>query len=284
MNRNNNITVFLEVWNEGHRLESCLNSFVWAEELVVFVKESDDATLAIAKNFATHVYEVEYCSASENFAENVSMHPSKDWCLFVTASTLIDPELVEHVTNMIRDPLFGYDVVGLPYQMMVFGFTGNVSPWGSTHKYSLIRRSSLILSNVLHKEIGWSGDRVIKIDPNATPGRLYHCTHSNPDDFFYRHLRYVKYEAKWLVENSRKNSLRISFGEFLKSFAFVLLKKRTLFRGVDGFVLSLAYMSYYLMKMIYVWFELRAAVSPYRELRHTNAKSWRKKRSNPLTM
>ncbi len=270
----NNVTVFLEVYNEEHRLADCLKTFTWAEELVVFVKKSDDLTLSIAKEYATHVYEVDYCSASENFAANVSMHPSKEWCLFVTASSLIDPELVSCLLNKIKDASFTYDVVGLPYQMMVFGLSGPASPWGSSHKYSLIRRNSLVLSNVLHREIGWNGNRVTKIDFDCTDGRLYHCTHANPDDFFSRHMRYVKYEANELVLISSDKSLRIAISELVRSIASVLLKKRTLMRGKAGFVLSLAYISYFLMKVVYVWWAQRGLIDPYAEIRQAIVKKW----------
>ena len=38
----NNISVVLEVYNEEERLESCLKSFRWADELIVFVKKSTE--------------------------------------------------------------------------------------------------------------------------------------------------------------------------------------------------------------------------------------------------
>mgnify|MGYP001001326636 CR=1 FL=1 len=40
-------------------------------EIVVFVKESSDNTLKIAKEHATHVYEVDYCNASENVLNTI---------------------------------------------------------------------------------------------------------------------------------------------------------------------------------------------------------------------
>jgi glycosyltransferase involved in cell wall biosynthesis len=273
----NNVTVFLEVYNEEHRLADCLINFQWAEELVVFVKSSSDNSLSIAKLYATHVYEVEFCSASQNFAANVKRHSAKEWCMFITASSLIDPELVDFLINKLNDPSFAYDVVGLPYQMMVFGLTGNVSPWGTSHKHSVIRRSSLVLSDVLHREISWTGNRVIEIDPAFTTGKFYHCTHSNPDDFFSRHMRYVKYEASELVAINKNKSLRIVIFELIKSVASVLLKKRTLIRGETGFILSLAYVSYFLMKVVYVWYARRGISDPYAEIRRVAVDKWEKR-------
>jgi (heptosyl)LPS beta-1,4-glucosyltransferase len=272
----NNITVFLEVFNEAHRLEACLKNFQWAEELVVFVKKSNDNTFEIAQKFATHVYEVEYCNASENFAFNVNSHLSKEWCLFITASSLIDYELSIEIEKITRDVNFGYDVVGLPYSMYVLGITGRSSPWGACYKYSLIRRSALKLSDVLHNEIGWHGNNIFTINDKSTVGRLYHCTHASMDDFFQRHLRYVKYEAKQYREMYGKRAFGIAFNGFLRSIGSVLFKTRSIWRGRDGFILSLAYVSYFLMRLIYVWHETRFSVDPYEEQRKKSVEKWSK--------
>lgn len=270
----NNITVFLEVYNEAHRLEACLRNFQWAEELVVFVKKSNDDTLNIAKRFATHVYEVDYCQASENFASNVMSHLSKEWCFFITASSLIDYELTNEIEKLTRDVKFSYDVIGLPYAMYVLGFTGTSSPWGSNYKYSLIRRSALHLTDILHNEIGWHGNKIFTINATSTVGRFYHCTHANLDDFFQRHIRYVKYEAKHYHRVYGNKAFRVAFISFLRSIGSVLFKTRTIWRGKDGFILSLAYVSYFLMRMIYVWHEMRFSDDPYEGKRKISVEKW----------
>ncbi len=270
----NNITVFIEVFNEAHRLEACLKNFQWADELVVFVKKSSDSTYDIAKQNATHIYEVDYCEASENFVSNVMKHKSKEWCFFITASSLIDPDLAIEIEKLTNLASFNYDVIGLPYRMYVFGLTGPCSPWGADYKYPLIRRSALRLTDTLHHEIGWIGDSVYKINTGSTTGRFYHCTHSDPDDFFSRHMRYVKYEAKHYCSIYGNKAFRVAFIDFLRSIASVFFKKKSIWYGRNGIALSLAYVSYFLMRMIYVWFALRYCDHSYDEFRRASLDKW----------
>jgi len=270
----NNVTVYLEVYNEEHRLEECLQNFLWAEELVVFVKKSDDSTLSIATQYATHVYEVDYCVASENFATNVIKHKGRDWCLFITASSLIDPELVDEIEILTSNPLSQYDVIGLPYAMYVFGLTGSSSPWGSKHKLGLIKRSSLVLTATLHSEVGWVIDSKVYLI-NNTDGRFYHCTHSNPEDFFMRHMRYVKYEASDYIDTFGERAYRVAFIDLLRSLGSVFVKRRTVYRGRDGISLSLAYVSYFLMRLIFVWHKQRGSEEPYVQMRSEAVAKWR---------
>jgi glycosyltransferase involved in cell wall biosynthesis len=270
----NNITVFLEVFNEAHRLEACLKTFQWADEVVVFVKKSSDDTLAIARRFATHVYEVAYCEASENFASNIRKHASKEWCFFITASSLIDPELSSEIVKLTQDVGFGSDVIGLPYAMYVLGISGKSSPWGGVIKYPLIRRSVLELSNVLHNEISWNSNKIFTINPTTTGGRFYHLTHSNPDEFFLRHMRYVKYEANQLRESHGKKALQVALVGLLRAGGSVVFKKRSIWFGIDGLVMSLAYVSYFLMRYIYVWHDSRFPDDPYVAKRRLIVDKW----------
>lgn len=257
MRRKNNITVLIEVYNEANRIEDCLNCFDWAEELVVFVKESTDNTLQLAQKIATHVYSVPYSSASENVISNFSLHKSKEWCFYITASSRLDKELVSLIEKLTTDPSFEYDVIGLPYNMYVMGVTGTSSPWRNGYKFPIIKKSVIQLSTVLHKEIGWNTNRIYKIPYTATKGRFYHYTHINPDDFFLRHMRYVRYEAEHYVKVYGNKSYYAAVVMLFRMIASVLIKRPTIYRGKNGFVLSLAYISYFIMLLIYVWFNLK---------------------------
>ena len=253
----NNVTVYLEVYNEEKRLENCLKDFMWADEIVVFVKRSTDNTFEIAKKFTPYVFEVPHCEGSENICDNINMHLGKKWFLFCTASSKMDEELVPFIINLTSDETFDYDVIGLPYLMTVFGISGNSSPWGSEYKYSLIRKTSLVLSNRIHREISWHGKKIYKIDKKLTTGRFKHNTHENPDSFFYRHLRYTKAESSQYIMIYKEKAFIFAFYEFIKSIGFVFLKKRSIFFGRDGLVLSFAYISYFLMRLIFIWFNQR---------------------------
>jgi hypothetical protein len=87
----------------------------------------------------------------------------------------------------------------------------------------------------------------------------------------------VKYEASELVAINKDKSLRVVISEFIKSVGSVFLKKRTLMRGETGFVLSLAYVSYFLMKVVYVWYALRGISDPYAEIRRVAVDKWEKR-------
>ncbi|MBS3955553.1 MAG: glycosyltransferase [Methylomicrobium sp.] len=253
-----NVTVFLEVFNEETRIESCLRSFSWADELIVFDKHSTDRTLEIAKRYATEVVTVPYTQASENIVQNYSGRASSEWVLFITASSLIHPLLVDEIVKLTTDRNFHFDVVGMPYGMYAFGINDRKSPWSGLRKYTLIRNSALKLSSVLHHEIGYaSTSRVYNMPLMGKDEVLFHCTHKDAADFFNRTDRYTSYEAKNVKSSDRNRDLKNAFVEILKSVFTVLFRRRTFLMGWDGVALSLAYICNFIMKFIYVWDEHR---------------------------
>jgi len=248
-----NVSVYLEVYNEEERIESCLKSFSWADELFVFDKQSTDRTREIAEKYTAEVIAVPYCDASENFIGNISGRGSCEWVLVATASTLIHPDLVDKIVELTLDSSFRYDVIGMPYGMYSFGIKSQNSPWTAVRKHTLMRRTALKLSGELHRELSYEGDKVYDIPFISSDALLYHCTHKDSDDFFSRLMRYNKYESLYDKSTDQKKALRSSFVEILKSIFTVIFRRRSFMLGWDGVALSLAYVSYYIMKFIYVW-------------------------------
>lgn len=250
---NSNVTVFIEVFNEEARIESCLKSFSWADELIVFDKHSTDRTQEIAQKYATEVISVPYTQASENVVRNYSGRASCEWVLFVTASSLIHPRLVDEIITLTTDSSFDFDVIGMPYGMYAFGIRNGKSPWTSLRKNTLIRKTVLKLSNKLHNEISYASNKIYNMPIIGKNEVLYHCTHKDMSDFFSRTTRYTKYEADQDNSISRHQALKQAFVEILKSVFTVLLRRRTFLLGWDGVALSLAYICNFTMKFLFIW-------------------------------
>ena len=248
-----NVTVFLEVFNEEERIESCLKSFSWADELIVYDKQSTDRTWEIAKKYATKLVSVPYSQASENIVKNISGVDSCEWCFFITASSLIHPEIVKEIIKLKNTLSFSYDVIAIPYAIYAFGIRSERSPWTNSRKCSLIRKSALKVSSELHNEIGYSSNRIFEMPSIGEEEVLYHCTHKNASDFFSRHMRYVDYEAKYMLNKPNDRQLKKSFIDIFRALGGVILKRRSFMLGVDGVALAMAYVSYFIMKFIYVW-------------------------------
>lgn len=244
-----NVTVLIEVYNEEKRIESCLRSFSWADEIIVFDKHSTDNTRQLAEKYASEIILVPYCDGSENYVNNFANRNTKEWCLFPTASSLMHPYVAEEIIKLTTHPNFEFDVIGMPYAMHSFGINSRHSPFFMHYKYTLIRKNTLRISTQLHNEISSTSDRVFNIKPRSEQESLYHCTHKNADSFFEHVIRYTRYEAKYDNDLSYKKAVI----DIFKAVYTVTFRRKSFLLGKDGIALALAYISYFIIRLIYVW-------------------------------
>lgn len=252
----NNIAVFVEVFNEEARIENFCKFFDWADELIVIDKSSTDRTVEIAKSFTSNVIVVPYTDTTSHFIDVVNGYKTAcEWFLFPTASSAIEPGLVNAITDITIMKSLEYDVISLPLKMYVLGLSGNGSPWSGKYKDICIRKSALKLTSNIHQEISFIGDKIYK-GLMGSGYYLYHFTHNNLDIFFERHLRYAKKESTEVSNRHFKNNnnnLCPAFKEILTASYHVLIRRKTYILGWNGVALGLAYISYFIMKFLYTW-------------------------------
>ena len=253
MKKVENLTVVIEIYNEENRLAACLKNFQWAGELIVFNKHSTDNSKNIALRHADRVIDVPYCEASENFISNIEGIKSREWIMLITASSLIHPECAKQISDLLGNKNLPYDVIGIPYSIYTFGLHYDRSPWHTSHKHNLIRRSELMLSNKLHSEFSSTSNRIFNIPPLRQEVKLIHCTHRSLDDYLDKTIRYTKYEGRFYGKTSNNKALQSAFKDILKSVYITTIRKKSFLLGWNGVALGLAYMCNYILKFLFVW-------------------------------
>jgi glycosyltransferase involved in cell wall biosynthesis len=260
-----NISVIAVVYNEAHRIESFLKSFLWCDDLIIVDKSSTDNTRDIVLEYTHNLIIVPYSDTGDELQYGVDQ-AKNEWIMTLTASDTIHPALVDKMLKLINTENFEYDVIAIPYALYVFGIRDSKrSPWHSTAKRLLLKKTALKLSKIVHKEYSTVSKNIYKMEFSADEN-LYHLTHENMSSFFERHNRYTRLEAEQF--DDEKTALKECFKEVIHSLKFVVLKKKSYLLGWDGVALGLAYISYFIMKYLYVWEKFRCkGPSVYADIR-----------------
>lgn len=249
-----NISVIAVVYNEAHRIESFLKSFLWSNDLIIIDKSSTDGTRDIVLQYTPNLLTAPYSDTGDEAKFGLEI-AKNEWVMTLTASDTIHPALVSKLLHLINQEHFEYDVVSLPFALYVFGIRDpKRSPWHTIRKSLLMKKSALRLSTEVHHEYSFSSDKVYRMD-FSDQENLYHLTHENMGSFFERHNRYTRLEAE--LAPDEKTALRASLKELYTAIKFVLFKKKCYLLGWDGVALGLAYISYFIMKYLYVWEKFR---------------------------
>lgn len=96
------LSVIIISKNEALNIRACLESVAWADEIIVVDSASQDDTVAICREFTSHVYSHDWpgFGAQKNRA---LAYASKDWVLSLDADERVTPELRIQLVEAMRD-------------------------------------------------------------------------------------------------------------------------------------------------------------------------------------
>ncbi|MBN1604421.1 MAG: glycosyltransferase [Chitinispirillaceae bacterium] len=271
-----NITVVTVVFNEEKRIETFIKSFLWSNDLIIIDKSSTDSTREIIRHYPSiTLIDAPYSDTGSEFKLGIDI-AKNEWLMTLTASDIIHPDLVEKLLKLINDPSFDYEAVALPFAMMVFGIREvKRSPWGAATKELLYRKNVIKTSSVVHEEFSHVSRKIYKFKYSEYEN-LFHLTHETLETFFERHIRYTRLESNKYSDCSI--ALKSSLKELIRSVKCVTLKRKTFLLGWDGIALSLAYVSYFIFKFLFVWEKFRGkGRSEYSTIRSDILSLWERR-------
>jgi hypothetical protein len=169
------------------------------------------------------------------------------------ASHLISPSLVEDIISTTESKDCDVEVIGLPLKMYVLGLHTDRSPWGEQYKKILIKRGSLNITDIVHKEIGYSSTKLLNLPPKTADSFLYHLTHETPSAMFERHARYTKIEAHQLIKRDNKILIFGLIYDLLMALFLLFVRRKSFLMGSSALPMSLSFLSYPIMKYIQAW-------------------------------
>ena len=246
------ISVVVCVYNEERRIANLLETLRWCDDIVVVDKSSTDRTREIAESYGAKLVVVPYSDMLTcEFGHGAAKY---EWVLSLTASDMVHPALAEKIQTLVREKGQDYDIIAFPYVVGALGVISPHSPWNYPLKKMLYKKSIAKFQPVVHKEMVFASDKVYWMEPNGEEA-VFHLTHQSLDSFFERHIRYNRSEA--MNFSSMGRGLLRSACETVAAIGWMTLVRRTWLLGIDGIALMVAFVTYFLMKFLYVWERFR---------------------------
>lgn len=232
--------------NEQDRLEACLESVKWADEIVVVDNESSDKTLEIAKRYTDKIFKVNF----QDFAawRNLAVEKTKgDWILFVDPDERVLDTLKEEIKALISSSDFS--AYAISRKNIVFGQEVKYGPFWPDWVIRLIKKEDFE---------GWVG-RVheypkFKGKLGYSKNSLLHLTHRNIEQIVLKSLEWSKIDAKLRLE---ANHPKMSGWRFLRIFITETFNQGVLrkgfFNGTVGIMDSLLQAFSLYMTYVRLW-------------------------------
>ncbi len=266
------ISAYIPVYNEEHRIEAALRCATWCDEIIVVDKQSTDKTREIVGKYTDKIFIMENREYDPYEFQILLDNATCEWIIFLTASDVVHPQLARQIRELTERKDFPYDIIRVPFRRYVLGMESPRSPWYSDLHPAVFRRSiARVKYDDVHGALAFDSKREYKME-NSQEACLYHLTHETVDIMMERHMRYCRAESRLF---SKDISLRSIFKSVIDAAYRTFLKRKTFLLGWNGIALSLAYVSYFMLRFIYIWEDRNSKASEtYGEIRETILKAW----------
>lgn len=247
MNEVNSVTVVVSTFNSEEKIEACLKSVSWAQEIIVVDGTSSDKTLDIVKKYTSKIFvrpNNKMLNINKNFGFSKA---SGKWILSLDSDERATPELAEEIKKIIGNSRpSGYRI---PRKNIIFGKWMEHTGWYPDLQLRLFKRGKgRFPEEHVHE--------MIKIDGEV--GQLSSdIIHHNYDSIsqFLQKLGtiYGPNEAEQLIKKGYvfdwKDAIRFPVKEFLSRF----FAREGYKDGFHGLMLSLLMSFYHFIVFSYIW-------------------------------
>lgn len=230
------LSIVIITKNEEKNIVDCLETALWADEIIVVDDNSEDRTVEIVKNLENKKIKIYKNALQDDFSKQRNFGLSKTtkkWVMFLDADERITDSLHEEINTVIiekQDKVDGYFIKRrdvLWTKELKHGEVGNVN------LLRLAKRDSGIWLGKVHEIWNVMG----KTDTLENP--LFHYPHPTVNDFLKEINYYSTLRAKELFEQKKKVSgldiILYPKGKFLLNYFL----KLGFLDGMQGLVLSI---------------------------------------------
>lgn len=243
------VSVIVITLNEEENIKECLESVMWADEIIVVDSGSTDKTCDVARAYTSKIFHRKFdtFSKQKNFAASKA---SCKWILSLDADERVTPQLATEITSAIsRDcsELSGYNIYMKNYW---FGHHLRYGGWSGYNGQGckLFLRGRAIYKGDIHEKMEVQG----KVDLLKHP--IDHFGFASIAEYFRKFNAYTTREYLSLAESNRRVScLRDLLWAPIIRFVKAFFLRRGYKDGIPGFIVAVFAMVYTFVTYAKLW-------------------------------
>ncbi len=226
------LSVAIIVKDEEVNIKRCLDSLIFADEIIVVDSGSVDNTLKIVAQYDVRLFHKEWLgfSAQKQFAIDQC---ENDWVLIIDADECVPATTATEIIDVINDAT--QESYAISRENFLFDKVIRHGSWGNDQVVRLINKQFCRMnSRLVHEEIIVNGSTGHLINP------LHHWPRKNISSFLEKANSYSTLGGKELFNSGKRVSSISSFAHSLWSFFFNFFLRGGFLDGGAGLLIAFA--------------------------------------------
>ncbi len=244
------LSVNVITFNEAHKLEKCLESVKWADEIIVIDSFSTDNTKEICSKYP-NLKVFDYPFMGYGRMRNIAIEKSSgDWILSLDTDERVTDILKEEILEILKkDP--PYDGFRIPRKSYFLGKWIKHCGWYPDYRSTQLFRKGFgeYTDYLAHDHFEFYNKAKI----GTLKGHIEHETYLNLEEMLYKTQRYSRLMAKEMHKRGKKfhahQLITHPFFAFLRMYFF----KKGFLDGIHGLILSTEQAYYTFLKYVKLW-------------------------------
>lgn len=246
-----NISAVLLVRNEELNLRLCLEGLKWCDEIVVVDMESDDNTVAIAKEFTDRIYTHERIIVFD-VAKNYAIEQARnEWVLLVDADEMVPADLAAELRRIAESN--EVDAVYMAFKNFIFGEWNRAKAWWPNYHCRFFKKQSMLITGRVHAYMSVSNTARTLYLPPEEKFSIHHFAYTDAEQFISKLNRYTAIEAKHLYDDGNKFTFYLFFKSTIKEFIDRYIRLGGYTDGLRGFFVCIMMVMYRAITCVKLW-------------------------------
>jgi glycosyltransferase involved in cell wall biosynthesis len=227
------ISAYIIAFNQVDKIRDCINSILWADEIIVADSNSTDGTTEIAKEMGAKVVHIDFQGYGD-LRNKAIAHCTGDWIFSLDSDERCTEEVKNEILKLIRAPQF--DIYLVPRKNFFMGKWIKHSGWYPNYRQPQLFKNGKMsyTMDLVHEGFISNSDKEIGTIKNF----IWQFPFKNTEEVIWKANRYSSLGAKKLKLNGKTGGVLKAFLHGLWSFIKHYFFKLGFLDGGPGFVIA----------------------------------------------
>ncbi len=228
-----NISVYIIAFNEAEKIRDCINSVLWADEIIVADSHSDDGTTEIAESMGVKVIHIPF-NGYGDLRNKAIVHCNGEWIFSLDSDERCTEEVRDEILFLTKNT--SLDIFHVPRKNYFMGRWIKHSGWYPNYRQPQLFRRGKMSYDLKEVHEGYISHSEKKI--GVIKNEIWQIPFKNTEEIMHKANRYSTLGVAKLKNRGKTGSVFKAFLHGLWSFIKHYVFKLGFLDGGPGFVIA----------------------------------------------